>query len=149
MSLSDDLYQEIILDHSRHPRRYGCPLDHTHCAEGKNPLCGDAYQVYLTLDDEGIVREASFEGSGCAISKASTSLMLEQLIGKHHAEVRALFETFHDMVTNPHSRHDAEALGKLAVFSGIWKFPSRVKCAILCWHAVRNALDGKTTASTE
>ncbi|NQU40720.1 MAG: SUF system NifU family Fe-S cluster assembly protein [Lentisphaerae bacterium] len=149
MNASEELYQEVILDHSRHPRRYGCPLEHTHCAAGKNPLCGDEYQVYLTIDEEGIVRDASFEGAGCAISKASASLMMEQLIGKHEEEIRELFEAFHAMVTDPDAQKKADSLGKLAAFSGIWKYPSRVKCAILCWHAVRNALDGHAVATTE
>ena len=149
MNASEELYQEIILDHSRHPRHYGCPLEHTHCAAGKNPLCGDEYDVYLSIDEEGIVREASFEGAGCAISKASASIMLEQLVGKRTDEVRELFEAFHAMITNPDKAQDPATLGKLAAFSGIWKYPSRVKCAILCWHAVRNALDGTAAATTE
>ena len=149
MNISDELYQEVILDHSRKPRHYGCPLDHTHCAEGKNPLCGDEYQIYLTVDDKGIVTEGSFEGAGCAISKASASMMIDGLIGKQMDEVKSMFDAFHDMVTDPNSPVDKERLGKLAVFSGIWKYPSRVKCAILCWHAVKSAIDSGQTVSTE
>ena len=149
MNISDELYQEVILDHSRKPRHYGCPLEHTHCAEGKNPLCGDEYQIYLTIDENGMVTDGSFEGAGCAISKASASMMIEGLIGKKHDEVKALFDAFREMVTDPNNPVDKERLGKLAVFSGIGKYPSRVKCAILCWHAVKSAIDSGQTVSTE
>ncbi len=149
MNISDELYQEVILDHSRKPRHYGCPLEHTHCAEGKNPLCGDEYQIYLTIDENGMVTDGSFEGAGCAISKASASMMIEGLIGKKHDEVKAIFDAFREMVTDPKNPVDKERLGKLAVFSGIWKYPSRVKCAILCWHAVKSAIDSGETVSTE
>ena len=140
MNVSDELYQEVILDHSRRPRNFGCPRSHTHQAEGDNPLCGDRYKVYLQLDAEGVIREAAFDGAGCAISKASASLMTQALEGRHYDEIEGLFCAFHDLVQGRGEDVDPQTLGKLAVFSGIWKYPSRVKCAILCWHAVRSAL---------
>ena len=148
MSSMDDLYQELILDHSRHPRHFGCPARHTHDADGDNPLCGDHYHVYLTIDEDGTVKEAAFAGSGCAISKASASMMTDAIIGKSREEVEQLFSAFHALVQGP-SGPSAQDLGKLNAFAGVWKFPARVKCAVLCWHAVRSALSGRATACTE
>lgn len=131
-----DLYQEVILDHNRRPRNFGVLPDANRTAEGNNPLCGDRVTVYLRVDDDR-VREVSFEGSGCAISTASASLMTEALRGKTVAEVHELFHGFHDMVTRG---SDSEALGKLAVFAGVREFPVRVKCATLAWHTLEAAL---------
>lgn len=147
MTDSHELYQEMILDHSRTPRHFGKPPAHTHFAEGDNPLCGDHYYVYLTLTPEGVVSDAAFEGSGCAISKASSSMMTDAIIGKSREEALQLFDQFHALVQGPCD--DQHELGKLGAFAGIWKYPSRVKCAILCWHAVRSALGNGSTASTE
>jgi nitrogen fixation NifU-like protein len=143
-----DLYQEIILDHGRRPRnfrRLDPPAQH---AEGYNPLCGDKITVYVDLED-GRVRDVAFEGSGCAISTASASVMTEMLKGKTAAEVEELFHHFHALVTGA-TDADAEGLGKLAVFAGVREFPTRVKCATLAWHTLRAALEGKAApVSTE
>ncbi|HJX26897.1 MAG TPA: SUF system NifU family Fe-S cluster assembly protein [Thermoanaerobaculia bacterium] len=140
-----DLYQEVILDHNRHPRNFRVLPEANCTAEGYNPLCGDRVEVYLRVEDER-VQEVSFQGSGCAISTASASLMTEALQGKTVAEAHELFHGFHDMVTRGVIREDgreagAEALDKLAVFSGVREFPIRVKCATLAWHALEAALN--------
>ncbi len=141
MSVSEDIYRELILQHSRHPRHFGDLADATHAAVADNPLCGDSYQVRLKVDAGGVIREAAFEGSGCAISKASASLMLDAVIGRTREEFESLFQDFHAVVRGEAQAPDAVArLGKLAAFAGIWKYPARVKCAILCWHGVRKAL---------
>jgi nitrogen fixation protein NifU and related proteins len=148
MSDLNDLYQEVIVDHSMHPHNYHAMADASRKAEGYNPLCGDQVTVYLKLDGEK-VKDISFEGSGCAISKASASVMTEVIKDKTTAEVQQLFDSFHQLVTTDNPQ-DAEALGKLAAFSGVHEFPTRVKCAILAWHTLRNALDAKKgTATTE
>ena len=133
-----DLYQELIVDHSRRPRNFR-RLDHaTHEAEGFNPLCGDKVKVYVDVDN-GVVRNVGFEGEGCAISKASASLMTESVKGKTTAEVEKLFSQFRDLATGKDAAD--RALGKLAVFSGLRGFPTRVKCATLAWHTLHAALD--------
>lgn len=136
-----DLYQELILDHGRRPRNFK-PLDApTRTAEGYNPLCGDKVKIYVKMEDE-IVEDVSFEGSGCAISTASASIMTETLKGKTRAQAEELFHTFHDLVTGQQAQLDAPELGKLAVFSGVSEFPIRVKCATLAWHTLRAAMNG-------
>lgn len=140
MSDLRELYQEVILDHHKRPRNFHKLEDANRHAEGFNPLCGDRIQLYLRVED-GIVRDAGFEGSGCAISTASASLMTEMLKGKTEAESEALFEKFHDLVTGK-SMPDSASLGKLAVFSGVREYPVRVKCAVLAWHTLRAALQG-------
>ncbi|MBP1600701.1 MAG: system NifU family Fe-S cluster assembly protein [Acidobacteria bacterium] len=140
MSDLRELYQEVILDHHKRPRNFHKLEDANRHAEGFNPLCGDKIQLYLRVED-GIVRDAGFEGSGCAISTASASLMTEMLKGKTEAESEALFEKFHDLVTGK-SMPDSASLGKLAVFSGVREYPVRVKCAVLAWHTLRAALQG-------
>ena len=145
-----ELYQEVILEHSKAPRNYREMETANHTAEGYNPLCGDHFTVYLNLDGDSI-RDISFQGSGCAISKASASVMTQSLKGKTMAEAGKLFDQFHKLVTgrSPANGNQAE-LGKLAVFSGVSKFPVRVKCATLAWHTLHAALDGKReTVSTE
>ena len=139
MSEITDLYQEVILDHNKKPRNFGRVAGANHTAEGFNPLCGDKVTVYLDMKD-GRLREVAFEGSGCAISKASASMMTEALKGRTEAEARALFDTFHQLVTGETRPSDA-SLGKLVVFSGVRGFPMRVKCASLAWHTLRAALD--------
>lgn len=142
-----DLYQEVILDHSRSPRNFHALNPADRHAEGTNPLCGDQISLYLRMDGDRVV-EISFQGSGCAISKASASIMTESLKGRSTAEVKALFDRVHDMVTT--GRQDGEDFGKLAVFTGVHKFPARVKCAMLPWHAALAALEGSDTpVSTE
>ena len=141
MSELSDLYQEVILDHNRRPRNFRTIGDPSRRQEGYNPLCGDRLTVYVALDGDRIA-DVAFEGSGCAISKASASLMTETLKGKTVTEARDLFERFHDMVT---SSPDTEVsdLGKLAVLSGVREYPTRVKCASLAWHTVKAALAGE------
>jgi nitrogen fixation protein NifU and related proteins len=134
-----DLYQELIVDHSRRPRNFG-RLEHaTQQAEGFNPLCGDKVKVYVDLEND-IVRDVRFEGDGCAISRASASLMTESIKGKSKAEVERLFSRFRDLATGSGDTGAAD-LGKLAVFSGLRGFPTRVKCATLAWHTLRAALE--------
>jgi nitrogen fixation NifU-like protein len=145
-----ELYQEVILDHHKKPRNFRMPEGANKKAEGFNPLCGDKISLYLRIEN-GIVRDAGFVGSGCAISTASASMMTESLKGKTEAEVEALFERFHDLVTGK-TPPEAETagLGKLAVFAGVRDYPVRVKCATLCWHTMRAALRDKTeTVATE
>jgi nitrogen fixation protein NifU and related proteins len=151
MSDLRELYQEGILDHHRRPRNFGHLEDANRHAEGHNPLCGDRLTVYLDVED-GLIRSASFEGAGCAISRASASLMTDAVKGKPVADAVRMFEEFHRMVTSGVEREVEESLGKLAVFCGVREFPSRVKCASLAWHTMRAALDGKAkepTVSTE
>jgi nitrogen fixation NifU-like protein len=145
-----DLYQDVILEHSKAPRNFREIASANHRAEGFNPLCGDRFTVYLDLDGEAI-RDIAFQGSGCAISKASASMMTQILKGKTKADAEQLFGRFHDMVTGhePANGEPAE-LGKLTVFSGVSEFPVRVKCATLAWHTLQAALEGKQDAvSTE
>jgi nitrogen fixation NifU-like protein len=132
-----DLYQELIIDHSRRPRNFRRIEHATHQAEGFNPLCGDKVRVYVDLED-GVLRDISFEGEGCAISKASASLMTEAIKGKSKAQAEQMFSRFRDLATG--GGHGSD-LGKLAVFSGLRGFPTRVKCATLVWHTLRAALD--------
>lgn len=134
-----DLYQEVILDHNRRPRNFGPLADANRTAEGHNPLCGDRVTVYARVEDDRI-QDLSFQGSGCAISTASASLMTEALKGKTVAEARQIFEGFHGLVTQG-TAMDAERLGKLAALAGVREFPIRVKCATLAWHALQAAMD--------
>jgi nitrogen fixation protein NifU and related proteins len=152
MSELTDLYQQVILDHNRRPRNYG-KLEHANRqAEGFNPVCGDHLTLYLRLNGD-VIADLRFEGEGCAISKASASLMTDSLKGKTAAEAEALFERIHAMLTsNTDVDFEAQAgeLGKLAVFSGVREYPARVKCASLSWHALHSALKGDATpVSTE
>lgn len=145
-----DLYQEVIFDHNRNPRHFG-KLEHASChAEGFNPLCGDKVTVYLKFDDSDVIRDVSFDGSGCAISVATASLMSETLVGKTRAEAEAMFERFHSMMMGEGAGMEPAALGKLEVLSGVKEFPSRIKCATLAWHTLLAALkEKKDGASTE
>lgn len=142
-----DLYQQVILDHSRSPRNFRRIEDADRAAQGHNPLCGDNLTLFLKMDGEAI-RDIGFQGSGCAISKASASLLTEALKGRNKTEVRTLFDHVHTLVTT--GSGNADDLGKLAVFAGVHRFPARVKCALLAWHAVVAALEGQTQpVSTE
>jgi nitrogen fixation protein NifU and related proteins len=144
-----ELYQEVILEHNKAPRNYREMETANHTAEGYNPLCGDHFTVYLDLEDDSI-RDISFQGSGCAISKASASLMTQSLKGKTRAEAETLFDQFHKLVTGQPAKGSRAELGKLTVFSGVSEFPVRVKCATLAWHALHAAMRGKQeTVSTE
>lgn len=145
-----DLYQQTIIDHNRSPRNFRVLPEANRTAEGFNPLCGDRVSLQLKVDD-GRITDVGFQGSGCAISQASASLMTSAVKGKSTAEADALFTAFHDMVTAaPQAAPDTTALGKLAAFAGVRAFPARVKCASLSWHTLRAALHGKAGAvSTE
>jgi nitrogen fixation NifU-like protein len=146
MNEIQELYQELILDHSRRPRNFGRLEQSTHHAEGYNPLCGDRVTVRARIEGD-TVRDIAFEGDGCAISKASASLMTESVKGKKQPEVEALFSAFHDLVTGV---RETRNLGKLVAFSGLREFPTRVKCATLAWHTLRAALQSERDAvSTE
>ena len=134
-----DLYQQLILDHSKSPRNFRVLPDADRTAQGTNPICGDNYTIYAKMDGDR-VQEISFQGSGCAISKASASLLTDALKGKTKAEVKSLFDKVHDMVMTGNLAGD---VGKLAALAGVHKFPARVKCAILPWHAVLAAVEGK------
>jgi nitrogen fixation NifU-like protein len=148
MSDLRDLYQEVILDHNKRPRNLRRLDDANRKAEGYNPLCGDKVVVYLKLEGD-IVRDVSFEGSGCAISTASASMMTESLKGRTVDQVRALFQGFHDLVTgHAAAAPPAGSIGKLAAFGSVCEFPVRVKCATLPWHTLRAALDGSAGAVT-
>ena len=141
-----ELYQEVILEHSKHPRNFQALEAANHKAEGFNPLCGDHFTVYVDVQG-GAIQNIAFQGAGCAISKASASMMTQSLKGKSAGEAEALFTKFHDLVTGQGTGDD---LGKLAAFSGVSEFPLRVKCATLAWHALRAALRGEQeTVSTE
>src|SRR5262244_1823916 len=143
MSELRELYQEVILEHSKHPRNFREMTTASRKVEGFNPLCGDHFTVYLDLKD-GAINDVSFQGTGCAISKASASMMTQSLKGKSAREAEEMFTKFHDLVTGQSA--DQDSLVKLAVFSGVSEFPLRVKCATLAWHALRAALEGKEEA---
>jgi len=147
MSDLQDLYQEVILDHNRRPRNFRA-LEQGRKAEGYNPLCGDRLTVYLRVED-GVIKDATFQGSGCAISKASASLMTDVVKGKTVEEAEKLFERFHRAVTAPPDQ-PVEDLGKLSVLTGVRQFPVRVKCATLAWYALRSAAEARDeVVSTE
>jgi nitrogen fixation NifU-like protein len=151
MSDLRDLYQEVILDHSKQPRNFRRPGNANREARGDNPLCGDKVTVFVTIED-GKVSDVGFQGRGCAISMASASLMTDIIKGKTEAEARALFESFHDEMTGKSACHGAAAgeLDKLTVLSGVREYPMRVKCATLSWHTLMAALDKRQNGvSTE
>jgi nitrogen fixation protein NifU and related proteins len=147
MSDLSDLYQEVILDHNKRPRNFRVLTEPSHHAEGYNPLCGDRLTLYLNVNGD-VVTEVGFQGSGCAISRASASLMTDEIKGKSVADVRALFARFHRMVTTAPDI-EVEDLGKLSALAGVREFPVRVKCASLAWHTLKAALDREAAASTE
>ena len=144
-----DLYRDVIVDHNRSPRNFRKITGADKVLEGFNPLCGDKLTLYLKLDGETI-RDLSFEGSGCAISVASASLMTERLKGKTRGDADNLFEEMHDLLTRSTPPEETESLGKLAALAGVREYPSRVKCASLCWHTLKGALHGDAASvSTE
>lgn len=149
MSELSDLYQEVILDHNKNPRNFREIEDADQYADGKNPLCGDALRVYIKTEN-GIVTDVSFKGSGCAISKASASMMTQVVKGKTSAEAESIFDEFHKMVTGELDiETDDNDLGKLRIFAGVLEFPARVKCASLSWHTLHAALSGENEVTTE
>ena len=147
MSTLNDLYQEVILDHNKRPRNFRTLDSPSHHADGYNPLCGDRLSLYVQVDGDTIT-EITFQGSGCAISKASASLMTDALKGRSVEEARGLFERFHRMVTTAPDLA-VEDLGKLSVLAGVREFPVRVKCASLAWHTLKAALERQQQATTE
>jgi nitrogen fixation NifU-like protein len=147
MSDLSDLYQEVILDHNKRPRNFRSMDLPSHQAEGFNPLCGDRLNLYLQIEND-VITDLSFEGSGCAISKASASLMTDALKGHTVTEARELFARFHRVVTTPPDQ-PVEELGKLSVLAGVREFPVRVKCASLAWHTLKAALDRDGITSSE
>jgi nitrogen fixation NifU-like protein len=150
-----ELYQEVILDHGKHPRNFGKLADASHHAYGNNPLCGDRVTVYLKIDGDGRIGEVTFDGRGCAISTASASMMTEILKGRTEAEAHALFDHFHEMCTGkeatpePRAGEDPDAFERLQMLSGVKQFPMRVKCATLPWHTMNAAMAGSEKVSTE
>ncbi|MEP6718775.1 MAG: Fe-S cluster assembly sulfur transfer protein SufU [bacterium] len=149
MSELSELYQQVILDHNKKPRNFRKLEGANHSAEGFNPLCGDHLTVYLNLEGDA-VKEISFEGSGCAISKAAASMMTQAVKGKSKQDAEQLFSSFHEMVTSDSEEENvAERLGNLKVFSGVREFPVRVKCATLPWHTMYAALNNEALVSTE
>jgi len=147
MSDLGDLYQEIILEHSKQPRNFRKMETPNRQAEGYNPLCGDHYTVFLDVND-GTIRDISFQGSGCAISKASASMMSQAVKSKTTEQAEEIFNQFHSVVTGA-AGGEKENIGKLAVFAGVASFPTRIKCATLAWHTLHAALHGEQSTSTE
>jgi nitrogen fixation NifU-like protein len=149
MSELSELYQETILEHNKHPRNFREIPDADRTADGNNPLCGDALRVYVDMEGD-VVKDVSFKGSGCAISKASASMMTQTVKGKTREEAEVLFDEFHRMVTGGLDvESDENHLGKLKIFAGVLEFPARVKCASLSWHTLNAALQGEDEVSTE
>ena len=149
MSELNELYQETILEHNKNPRNFRDIADADRFADGKNPLCGDALRVYVKMDGDK-VSDVAFKGSGCAISKASASMMTQTVVGKTKEEAEQLFDEFHKMVTGGLDvESDENHLGKLKIFAGVLEFPARVKCASLSWHTLNAALHGEEEVSTE
>jgi nitrogen fixation NifU-like protein len=149
MSELSDLYQEVILDHNKNPRNFREMPEADQYADGKNPLCGDALRVYISMDGD-TVTDVAFKGSGCAISKASASMMTQVVKGKTREEAESIFGEFHRMVTGDLDiETDDNDLGKLKIFAGVLEFPARVKCASLSWHTLNAALHGEDVVSTE
>lgn len=151
MSMLRELYQEIILDHNKSPRNFRKMDNATRHVEGYNPLCGDHYTIFLKMDGD-VIHDVSFDGAGCAISKASASVMSAMLKGKTKQEAEVLFQDFHKLVQGKlNAEENLDRLGKLAAFAGVSEFPARVKCASLAWHTMHTALSGKdeTVVTTE
>ena len=147
---TSELYQQVILDHNRTPRNWGDLEPHTHHAEGHNPLCGDRFVVAIRLAADGTIADIRFQGSGCAISKASASMMTDAVKGSPRAVAERLSEQFRGLVTGDlDPARDPHQLGKLKIFGGIRQFPARVKCATLPWHTLQSALEGQGRATTE
>ncbi len=150
MSYDNELYQQVILDHNKKPKNFRDMEDATHSCHGFNPLCGDDYTVYLKVDGQNIIQDISFMGSGCAISKASSSLMTSFLKGKPIEDAKVVYEEFHKMVLGEFDPEKEENhLGKLKLFMGIREFPSRIKCASLSWHSMVGALNKDDKVTTE
>ena len=140
----EDLYQEVVMDHNRRPRNFNKLENAQRTAEGFNPLCGDQISLYVNVDDDGVIEDIGFEGAGCAISKATASMMTEAIKGKNVDKAEEIFEAFRHMLTRkPEEDYDYELLGDLEILQGVSQFPTRIKCATLSWHTLNSALDGK------
>ena len=140
----EDLYQEVVMDHNRRPRNFKKLENAQRTAEGVNPLCGDQISLYVNVDDDGVIEDIGFEGAGCAISKATASMMTEAIKGKNVDKAEEIFEAFRHMLTRkPEEDYDYELLGDLEILQGVSQFPTRIKCATLSWHTLNSALDGK------
>ena len=149
MSDLSELYQEILLEHNSKPRNFRKLEQATQSAEGYNPLCGDRITLYLSLED-GVIADVAFQGSGCAISRASASMLTQSIKGQTVAKAQEIFQAFHQMLTEPGAELDYDILGDLETLSGVVAFPTRIKCAVLAWHTMQAALDGQSEAvSTE
>ncbi|MFQ6610224.1 MAG: Fe-S cluster assembly sulfur transfer protein SufU [Fidelibacterota bacterium] len=140
-----ELYQQLILDHNKNPRNFKVMKDHSAVADGHNPLCGDKLQLFVKIKDD-LIEDISFIGSGCAISKASASIMTEELMGKSVTDAEKIFFNFRNLITS--GEINTSSLGKLEVLTGVHKFPSRVKCALLAWHTLKNIIDQNHTIAT-
>jgi len=150
MSYQSELYQQVILDHNRNPRNFRAIEEHTHSCNGFNPLCGDKLKLFVRVDDNDVITDMSFEGTGCAISKASASMMTEFLKGKKLEDTRVIFDEFHKMVTGEFDPKGTDHhLGKLKIFLGVREFPARIKCATLSWHTLVCALENRQQTTTE
>ena len=150
MTMTKELYQQLILEHNKKPKNFRKIESPTHFAEGFNPLCGDRYFIYLTLNDQQVIEDIAFEGEGCAISKASASMMTQTLKGKTIEQAEDLFDQFRRLVLGRlDDQNEKDNLGKLAVFSGVSKFPARVKCAALSWHTMSGAINNTQQITTE
>lgn len=140
----EDLYQEVVMDHNRRPRNFKKLENAQRTAEGFNPLCGDQISLYVNVDDDGVIEDIGFEGAGCAISKATASMMTEAIKGKNVDKAEEIFEAFRHMLTRkPEEEYDYELLGDLEILQGVSQFPTRIKCATLSWHTLNSALGGK------
>ena len=140
----EDLYQEVVMDHNRRPRNFKKLENAQRTAEGFNPLCGDQISLYVNVADDGVIEDIGFEGAGCAISKATASMMTEAIKGKNVDKAEEIFEAFRHMLTRkPEEEYDYELLGDLEILQGVSQFPTRIKCATLSWHTLNSALDGK------
>ena len=149
MSDIGELYQQVILDHNKKPRNFRELEDPTTTAEGYNPLCGDQLKLYVKVDGDGRIEDVSFVGSGCAISKASASMLTVNVKGKTIEEATTLFEEFHRLVMGELDPSEKNHLGRLTIFAGVKEYPARVKCASLAWHTLKGALEGAARVSTE
>lgn len=147
MSDLSELYQEILLEHNSRPRNFRKPEETTQSAEGYNPLCGDRITLYLKVED-GTIADVGFQGSGCAISRASASMLTQSIKGHTVSQAEELFDKFHRMMTEPDAELDYDALGDLETLSGVTQFPTRIKCAVLAWHTLRAALNNKDSLVT-
>lgn len=147
MAELNDLYQEILLEHNSKPRNYRKIQNPTITAQGYNPLCGDQVNLYIKLDGE-VVEDIAFQGHGCAISRASASMMTQAATGRTTEEIMSMFAAFHEMVTNPESQPDTNALADLEILSGVTRYPSRIKCATLPWHTLNSALQSHPDSGT-